>query len=95
MRWITNRLFYEDPLYDINYVYGALLALKYYELLNQAPVSFAKNYISLLGNSFDATPEVLLKEFLNIDVHDPGLISSAVQILEYKVRLLTEEYSIG
>jgi oligoendopeptidase F len=95
MRWITNRLFYEDPLYDINYVYGALLALKYYELLNQAPVSFAKNYISLLSNGFDATPEVLLKEFLNIDVHDPGLITSAVHILENKVRLLNEEYSIG
>jgi oligoendopeptidase F len=94
IRWITNRLFYEDPLYDINYVYGALLALKYYDLLTQAPVSFAKNYISLLSNGFDATPEVLLKEFLNIDVHDPDLITSAVRTLENKVRLLNEEYSI-
>jgi len=25
-------LMYEDPLYDVNYVYGGLLALKYYEL---------------------------------------------------------------
>jgi hypothetical protein len=48
-----------------------------------------------LSNGFDATPEVLLKEFLNIDVHDPGLITSAVHILENKVRLLNEEYSIG
>ena len=37
MRWITARLFYEDPLYEINYVYGSLLALKYYEMLWQAP----------------------------------------------------------
>lgn len=95
MRWITNRLFYEDPLYDINYVYGALLALKYYELLNQAPGSFVKNYISLLSNGFDAPPEVLLKEFLNIDVHDPDLITSAVHTLENKGRLLSEEYSVG
>jgi oligoendopeptidase F len=93
MRWITNRLFYEDPLYNINYVYGALLAFKYYDLFAQDPGSFPKNYISLLSNGFNATPEKLLKEFLNIDAHDPGLITSAVQILENKVRLLQEEYS--
>jgi oligoendopeptidase F len=95
MRWITNRLFYEDPLYNINYVYGALLAFKYYDLFAQDPGSFPKNYISLLSNGFNATPEKLLKEFLNIDAHDPGLITSAVQILENKVRLLQEEYSNG
>jgi oligoendopeptidase F len=93
MRWITNRLFYEDPLYDINYVYGALLALKYYELFTQSPASFVKNYISLLGNGFDATPEFLLSKFLKIDIHDPGLVADAVNILENKVRLLKEEYS--
>jgi oligoendopeptidase F len=93
MRWITNRLFYEDPLYNINYVYGALLAFKYYDLFAQDPGSFPKNYISLLSNGFNATPEKLLKEFLNIDAHDRGLITCAVQILENKVRLLQEEYS--
>ena len=88
MRWITNRLFYEDPLYDINYVYGSLLALKYYEMFTQAPGSLSKNYISLMSNGFDATPEVLLKKFLKIDLHDPDLVTSAVHILENKVRLL-------
>lgn len=93
MRWITNRLFYEDPLYDINYVYGSLLALKYYEMLLQTPASFVKNYISLLGNGFNAAPELLLSKFLNIDLHDPGLITGAVRIIENKVRLLEQEYS--
>jgi oligoendopeptidase F len=92
MRWITNRLFYEDPLYNVNYVYGALLALKYYEMFAQAPASFVKNYILLMGNGFDASPEVLLSKFLKIDLHDPGLVTGAVKILDNKVRLLEEEY---
>ena len=92
LRWITNRLFYEDPLYDINYVYGSLLALKYYEMFTQAPASFVKNYISLMGNGFDAPPEVLLSKFLEIDLHDPGLVTGAVKILDNKVRLLEQEY---
>ncbi len=92
MRWITNRLFYEDPLYNVNYVYGALLALKYYELFTQTTASFVKNYILLMGNGFDAPPEVLLRKFLKIDLHDPGLVTSAVKILDNKVRLLEQEY---
>ncbi len=95
MRWITNRLFYEDPLYNINYVFGSLLALKYYEMFMQAPGTFVEQYIALMSNGFNATPEVLLKKFLKIDLHDPQLITGAVQILRNKVRLLENEYSVG
>jgi oligoendopeptidase F len=92
LRWITNRLFYEDPLYNINYVYGSLLALKYYEMFNQDPNYFIDNYIAFMSNGFDAPPEILLKKYLNIDLHDAGLLTSAVEILENKVGLLREEY---
>jgi oligoendopeptidase F len=92
MRWITCRLFYEDPLYEINYVYGSLLALKYYAMFKQAPGPFVKDYISLMGNGFDATPELLLSKFLKIDLHDPDLVTGAVKILEMKVRQLEAEY---
>ena len=93
MRWITNRLFYEDPLYNINYVYGSLLALRYYEMLMEAPEHFVKNYIALMSNGFDATPEILLKRYLRIDIHDLQLVAGAVNTLENKVRQLEEEYS--
>jgi len=86
MRWITNQLFYEDPLYCINYVYGSLLALKYYDLYLQAPVPFVTKYIALISNGFDAAPDNLLKEFLDIDLHDPQVLVDAVQSLEKKVR---------
>jgi oligoendopeptidase F len=92
MRWITNRLFYEDSLYVINYVYGSLLALKYYEIFMQAPDSFSKKYIALMSNGFDAAPGELLKKFLGIDLYDPALVTGAVHILEDKVRLLEQGY---
>jgi oligoendopeptidase F len=31
-RWAAVSLMYEDPLYNVNYVYGGLLALKYFQL---------------------------------------------------------------
>jgi oligoendopeptidase F len=93
MQWITSALFYEDPLYDINYVYGALLALKYYEMYTRAPKQFAPRYIALMKNGFDAPPDALLKRYLDIDLRDPRLVTDAIRLLENRVNLLEEEYS--
>ncbi|HSJ89510.1 MAG TPA: M3 family metallopeptidase [Anaerolineales bacterium] len=93
MQWITSTLFYEDPLYDINYVYGSLLALKYYEMYTHNPEQFVPRYVRLMKNGFDASPEVLLKMYLDIDLRDPRLITDAILLLENKVNLLEEEYS--
>lgn len=93
MQWITSNLFYEDPLYDINYVYGALLALKYYEMYARAPKQFIPRYIRLMKNGFDAPPDILLKRYLDIDLRDPRLVTDAVRLLDSKVDLLEDEYS--
>ena len=93
MQWITNSLFYEDPFYDINYVYGALLALKYYELYSRNPKEFVPRYIALMKNGFDAPPSVLLKRYLDIDLRNNDLVKDVVKLLENKVDLLQAEYS--
>jgi oligoendopeptidase F len=93
MQWITSPLFYEDPLYDINYVYGALLALKYYEMYTRDPVHFVPRYVALMKNGFDAPPDVLLERHLGVDLRDPRLVTDAVRLLGNKVKLLEEEYS--
>ncbi len=93
MQWITSTLFYEDPLYDINYVYGAMLALKYYEMYSRNPKQFVPRYIALMKNGFDAPPDILLKRHLEIDLRDPNLVKDAVRLLENKVNLLEVEYS--
>jgi oligoendopeptidase F len=93
MQWITSTLFYEDPLYDINYVYGALLALKYYELYTRDPKDFTPRYIALMKNGFDAEPGQLLKRYLGIDLRDPQLVTDAARLLDDKINQLEREYS--
>lgn len=91
-QWINIRLMYEDPFYEINYIYGALLALKFYEMYTRDPEHFVPRYIALMRNGFDAPPEVLLKRFLDIDLHDPRLVSNALSVVEDKINLLAKGY---
>ena len=91
-QWIGISLMYEDPFYDINYIYGALLALKFYEMYTRDPEHFVPRYIALMRNGFDAPPEVLLKRSLDIDLHDPRLVANALSIVEEKINLLEKSY---
>ena len=90
--WMDIPLMYEDPFYDVNYVYGALVALNFYELYRRDPKFFVPNYVALMRNGFDAPPEELLKRFLKMDLNDPKLISNAMRVIEEKVKLLEESY---
>lgn len=92
-QWITSTLFYDDPLYDINYVYGALLALKYYEMYTRDRERFVPRYVALMRNGFDAPPDLLLKRYLDIDLRDPRLVTDAAGLLESRLKLLESEYS--
>jgi oligoendopeptidase F len=67
-RWAMVSLMYEDPLYDVNYVYGGLLALKYFDLYKTKPEWFVPRYIALLKNGFNQSPAELLHQFLAIDL---------------------------
>jgi oligoendopeptidase F len=87
-QWIKLSLMYEDPFYYVNYVYGAMLALNFYEMYTRDPEHFVPRYIALMKNGFDAPPAILLKRFLDIDLHDPDLVSTALSVIEKKVDLL-------
>lgn len=91
-RWMAISLMYEDPFYDINYIYGALLALNFYEMYLRDPECFVPRYVALMRNGFDASPAVLLKRFLDLDLHDPRLIANALRVVEDKVNLLEKSY---
>ncbi len=90
-RWATMSLMYEDPSYDVNYVYGGLLALKYYEMYQANRVEFAKKYVALLKNGFDAAPAELLKQFLGIDLGDGSLLKGDMELLERRLGELEGE----
>jgi oligoendopeptidase F len=91
-QWMNITLMYEDPFYDINYVYGVLLALKFYEMYTRDPQRFVPRYVALMRNGFDAPPAPLLKRFLDINLDDPRLLADALTVLETKVNLLEQSY---
>ncbi len=91
-RWMTISLMYEDPFYDVNYVYGALLALNFYALYQNDRERFVPRYIALMRDGFDAPPAVLLKRYLDLDLSDPRLVENALSEIEKKIDLLEENY---
>lgn len=84
-RWAAVSLMYEDPLHDVNYVYGGLLALKYFQLYSTNREQFVPRYIALLKNGFDAPPRDLLKQFLNIELLDGSFLSDDLHLLNRRL----------
>ena len=87
-RWAAVSLAYEDPLYDVNYAYAGLLALKYFDLCSKRPDWFASGYLALLANGFDRPPAALLRDFLNIDLNGDSLLTDDLQLLDGRLRAL-------
>jgi oligoendopeptidase F len=87
-RWASVSLMYEDPLYDVNYVYGGLLALKYYQLYSANKAEFIPRYLAFLRNGFDASPAALLKQFLDIDLFDRSLLQDDLDLLNRRLNQL-------
>jgi oligoendopeptidase F len=83
-RWMLVPLLFEDPFYDLNYVYGGILGLEYYRRLRADP-SFAPAFVSLLRRGFDDTPQNLLAHGIGLDLRDPRLASSSFAVLRGKL----------
>ncbi len=84
-RWAMVSLMYEDPLYDVNYVYGGLLALKYYDLYTTKPDWFVPRYLALLKNGFNQPPAALLGQFLGIDLSGPALLNDDLALVNRRL----------
>lgn len=94
--WARDRLFFTDPLYDVNYLFAGLLALRYFRDFQRDPGSFARAYLALLKNGFNGTPAALERRFLAIDLRDePNLVATAASLIEIRTALLAKLYSSG
>jgi oligoendopeptidase F len=89
-RWAMVSLMYEDPLYDVNYVYGGLLALKYYDLYITKRDWFVPRYLALLKNGFNQPPAELLSQFLGIDLSGPALLNDDLVLLDRRLDQLEQ-----
>jgi oligoendopeptidase F len=92
-RWAMVPLMYEDPLYDVNYVYGGLLALKYYDLYTRRRDWFVPRYIALLKNGFDEPPAELLDKFLSINLSSTTLLNDGLALLSKRLEQLETSIS--
>ncbi len=91
-QWMLVTLMYEDPFYDVNYVYGALIGLRLYAMYVHDAQSFASRYVAMMSNGNTAPPAELLEKYFAIDLRDPRLLSDAVALLEKRVDDLQGEY---
>lgn len=79
--WLQPTQFFTRPLYRVNYVYSKLLALRYFDLFHRQPATFPRRYGALLANGYDATPDALLRRFVDTRIGDQALIDGAVRVL--------------
>jgi oligoendopeptidase F len=94
--WARNRLYFTDPLYDVNYLLAGVLALNYLERLESDAARFRPQYLALLQNGFTDTPEVLLRRFLDIDITDArGLLAGASRVIDTRAARLEQLYGLA
>ncbi|MFL9484802.1 M3 family metallopeptidase [Chitinophagaceae bacterium LWZ2-11] len=90
--WINKRLLFDDPLYNVNYLYAILVTCKLYEMLHDNPAAFAGKYNALLSNGFDAPAADLLKKFMGFGLDNQALLNGALQIMKDKTDALKQLY---
>jgi len=91
-QWMAVPLMYEDPFYDLNYVYGGIIALRMYSMYTKDPSSFAHRYVAMMRNGYTAPAATLLKDFFGIDLNDPELVTDVVRMLDARVEQLRAAY---
>ena len=92
--WARDRLYFSDPLYDVNYLYAGLLALRYFSDYERAPATFSKQYVALLKNGFDDSPAALERKFLGINLNDEAaLVDGADRFIGARTATLARLYS--
>ena len=88
--WMRKRLLFDDPLYLVNYLYAAVVAVALYDRAPTDP-DFASKYEALLRRGFDADPQVILAR-MGIRLDDPSLVKAAARLLQTKADELQQLY---
>lgn len=90
--WINKRLLFDDPLYNVNYLYAILISCKLYQQAHDDPTHFAAQYAALLKNGFDAPAQALLKKYMGFDLDNQTLLNSTLGLMERKIKELKGLY---
>lgn len=91
--WINKRLIFDDPLYNVNYLYAILISCKLYQQQHADPKGFATKYMALLKNGFDAPANDLLQKFMGFNLDSGSLLKDALDIMRNKTAKLEGLYA--
>ncbi|GAA3990326.1 M3 family metallopeptidase [Mucilaginibacter dorajii] len=90
--WTNKRLLYDDPIYNVNYLYAILVSCKLYTMVHQDQQGFALKYTALLKNGFDAPATDLLKKIMGFGLDHEALLKGALGLMKSKTALLQTLY---
>lgn len=90
--WINKRLVFDDPLYNVNYLYAMLLTCRLYEHAHRDPADFGRRYAALLRNGFDAPADELIRKFMGFGLDNQALLRSALELMERRTKELAMLY---
>jgi oligoendopeptidase F len=92
--WARNRLYFTDPLYDVNYLFAGLLALEYWQQFENDPRGFPPRYLAFLKGGFTDTPQALERKTLGIELEDgAALVDNAASMIKRRTAELSKLYS--
>lgn len=89
--WSMVEHFYEQPMYNVNYVFAGVLALRFYQQLKTDP-EFVNAYLGLLRHPFDKPAPDLLREAVGVNLRDPALLEGAFSLMETRLDELENLY---
>jgi oligoendopeptidase F len=88
--WMRKRLLFDDPLYLVNYLYAAVVAVALYDRAH-TDLDFASKFEALLRSGFDAEPQAILAR-MGIRLDDPSLVKAAARLLQTRTDELQQLY---
>ena len=91
--WIRKRLVFDDPIYNVNYLYAILISCKLFQLQHDDPKYFAKNYTALLKNGFDAPANELVKKYMGFSLDSNSLLEGALGLMRERILALKSLYN--
>jgi oligoendopeptidase F len=90
--WVNKRLVFDDPLYNVNYLYAMLLSCRLYAQAHRDPADFGRRYAALLQNGFDAPADELIWKFMGFGLDNEALLRSALELMEQRTKELALLY---
>ena len=86
IEWLDKRLVFDDPLYNVNYLYAILVTCQLYQQAHIDPKKFAVNYRNLLENGYPAPANILLKKYMGINYDNRTLLSGTLDLFSAKCK---------